>query len=594
MRRQEFVCLSDENRVELWYTGVDMRSIAIACLSLLPTLGFAQSPVEINTEFFKPATGNGFFGIQGSQILRNLVFKGDALFNFADSSLVAFDANGNVLLVPVERQLVLDVGLALGLFNFVELGVSFPLALNQAGDALEQIGGVGAIQGAAPGDLRFVAKAKLVGSPQQERGFFLAFNPELTVPTGSGGEFFGAASLAAKLALNAEWKAKRFNVGATVGPRFQEQVALDQVVSGNDLTFGLGTQLRVIPKLALLAEIEGARSLEVDGANPLEARVGAKLQLSKGLFIPIGAGFGLTQEVGAPNFRLFAGISYAPQEQLKDTDQDGLTNDEDDCPKEAEDKDNFKDDDGCPELDNDKDSIADAQDACPTESGPKDTQGCPDADGDGVANASDACPKTAGPKDAQGCPDSDQDGLADNKDSCPDASEDRDNFKDEDGCPELDNDEDKIVDKEDICPDEPENYNKIKDDDGCPDFDESGPKEPVPVTATASNAEVVYYSTGKVTISKDNKEKLDGILVALTADPSKKVRIDGYADDVGPARGNLELSQERAREIYRYLVKRGISKARITYKGYGEGELSDTKNLKESRAKNRRVEIYVE
>jgi large repetitive protein len=572
-----------------------MRSIALACLSLLPCLGFAQSPVDINTEFFKPSTGNGFFGIQGSQLLRNLIFKGDALFNFADGSLVAFDANGEVLLIPVERQLVLDVGLALGLFDFAEVGVSFPLALNQAGDALEQIGGVGAVTGAAPGDLRLVVKAKILGSPKQEKGFFLTFNPELTVPTGSGGEFFGAASPVAKLALNAEWKTSKLRLGATAGPRFQEQVALDQIASGNEITFGLGSQLQVIKKLALLAELEGARSLEADGANPLEARVGAKIQLAKGLFLPIGAGFGLNQEVGAPGFRLFAGISYAPQGQLKDTDQDGLADNGDQCPKEAEDKDSFKDEDGCPDLDNDNDSVADAQDSCPIEAGTMATQGCPDADGDGVANASDACPKAVGPKEAQGCPDSDQDGLADNKDSCPAEAEDRDSFKDEDGCPEPDNDEDKIVDKDDICPDEPENYNKIKDGDGCPDFEvASGPKEPDPKPATASSAEVVYYSTGKSAITKENQEKLDAILASLVSDPSKRVRIDGYADDIGPARGNLELSQERAREVYRYLVKKGISKDRITYQGLGEDRLLDTNNKRESRAKNRRVELYVE
>jgi outer membrane protein OmpA-like peptidoglycan-associated protein len=573
-----------------------MRSIVIACLSLFPMVALGQSPVDLNTEFFKPATGKGFFGIQGGQILQNLAFKGDALVNFADGSLVAFDVNGEPFLFPVERQVVLDVGFALGLFNFAEVGVSFPVALNQAGDSLEQIGGVGAISGAAPGDLRFVGKAKIVGGPKKDKGFFLNFNPELTLPTGSGGEFFGAQSPAAKIALNGEWKSGKLNVGATVGPRFQEKVILDQVITGNELTFGLGAQAQVIKKLALLAELEGSQSLEDGGANPLEARAGAKIQLPKGLFIPIGAGFGLNQQVGAPGFRIFAGISFSPQDQIKDTDQDGLSDNDDECPKDPEDKDDFQDKDGCPDPDNDQDKIADKDDSCPIEAGVVSAQGCPDADADTIPNNTDACPKNFGSKEAQGCPDTDQDGLADNKDSCPNEAEDKDNFQDADGCPDNDNDQDKIADKDDICPDEKETVNGIKDDDGCPDFEEKPvvTKDPEPKPVVTSNAEVVYYSTGKSAITKENKEKLDSIIASLQADPSKKVRLDGYADDVGPAKGNKELSEDRAKEVYRYLVKKGISKDRITYKGYGEGPLADPSSKKESRAKNRRVELYVE
>jgi outer membrane protein OmpA-like peptidoglycan-associated protein len=65
-----------------------------------------------------------------------------------------------------------------------------------------------------------------------------------------------------------------------------------------------------------------------------------------------------------------------------DLDGDGLTGDADHCPTQAEDKDGFQDDDGCPELDNDHDGIADASDKCPnlpeTKNGFTDDDGCPD------------------------------------------------------------------------------------------------------------------------------------------------------------------------------------------------------------------------
>jgi hypothetical protein len=77
---------------------------------------------------------------------------------------------------------------------------------------------------------------------------------------------------------------------------------------------------------------------------------------------------------------------------------------------EAEDKDGFEDDDGCPDLDNDKDGILDANDLCPDKpedlDGFEDSDGCPelDNDGDGVVDSLDKCPGVKGLPTNDGCP----------------------------------------------------------------------------------------------------------------------------------------------------------------------------------------------
>ena len=67
---------------------------------------------------------------------------------------------------------------------------------------------------------------------------------------------------------------------------------------------------------------------------------------------------------------------------MVDTDSDGLRGAADACPAEAEDRDGYRDDDGCPDPDNDGDLIADAQDRCPNNAevinGIEDNDGCPD------------------------------------------------------------------------------------------------------------------------------------------------------------------------------------------------------------------------
>lgn len=69
-------------------------------------------------------------------------------------------------------------------------------------------------------------------------------------------------------------------------------------------------------------------------------------------------------------------------EPAGDADEDGVTDDRDQCVDEPEDRDRFQDEDGCPEADNDTDGILDGDDECPnaaeTRNGHEDEDGCPD------------------------------------------------------------------------------------------------------------------------------------------------------------------------------------------------------------------------
>ncbi|MCB9497540.1 MAG: OmpA family protein [Fibrobacteria bacterium] len=100
-----------------------------------------------------------------------------------------------------------------------------------------------------------------------------------------------------------------------------------------------------------------------------------------------------------------------------------------------------------------------------------------DTDHDGVDDSRDRC-RTAsedrdGFQDEDGCPDpdNDKDGLSDGKDECPDLAEDRDGFQDSDGCPDPDNDLDGVPDAADRCPLSAEDRDGFQDSDGCPDPD---------------------------------------------------------------------------------------------------------------------------
>jgi outer membrane protein OmpA-like peptidoglycan-associated protein len=75
-------------------------------------------------------------------------------------------------------------------------------------------------------------------------------------------------------------------------------------------------------------------------------------------------------------------VAAAPPLPPRDSDADGILDAVDRCPQEAEDKDGFEDEDGCPDHDNDRDGIVDQLDRCPGAAEVVNTiddkDGCPD------------------------------------------------------------------------------------------------------------------------------------------------------------------------------------------------------------------------
>jgi outer membrane protein OmpA-like peptidoglycan-associated protein len=112
------------------------------------------------------------------------------------------------------------------------------------------------------------------------------------------------------------------------------------------------------------------------------------------LTLATGAPMSFASDLRTPRFvdrpdatgRMVAPTALAPvgSERARpgDRDGDGVADASDVCPADAEDRDTFEDDDGCPDADNDRDAIPDAVDRCPTETeswnGMDDDDGCPD------------------------------------------------------------------------------------------------------------------------------------------------------------------------------------------------------------------------
>jgi outer membrane protein OmpA-like peptidoglycan-associated protein len=103
----------------------------------------------------------------------------------------------------------------------------------------------------------------------------------------------------------------------------------------------------------------------------------------------------------------------------------------------------------------------------------------------------------------------------------------------------------------------------------------------------------IFFDLDKATLRDASKAELERLIKLLKKHGSIEIEISGHTDSQGSKAYNQDLSQRRAESVVNYLVEHGISKSRLSAKGYGETKPIATNETKEGRQKNRRTEFKV-
>jgi outer membrane protein OmpA-like peptidoglycan-associated protein len=103
----------------------------------------------------------------------------------------------------------------------------------------------------------------------------------------------------------------------------------------------------------------------------------------------------------------------------------------------------------------------------------------------------------------------------------------------------------------------------------------------------------IQFASNSFTLPQTGLVELDKLLQVLTENPTLKVAISGYTDNIGKPEDNLILSTNRAKAIVDYLTGKGIDKNRLSYKGYGETNPVADNSTEAGRALNRRTTFTV-
>lgn len=103
----------------------------------------------------------------------------------------------------------------------------------------------------------------------------------------------------------------------------------------------------------------------------------------------------------------------------------------------------------------------------------------------------------------------------------------------------------------------------------------------------------IFFQQSKAILYESSYPELERLASILFENPKISIMVEGHTDNQGRAEDLVRLSEERAKAIKEFLVKRGISAYRIETIGYGAKFPATENTSEESRQKNRRVEIRI-
>ena len=109
----------------------------------------------------------------------------------------------------------------------------------------------------------------------------------------------------------------------------------------------------------------------------------------------------------------------------------------------------------------------------------------------------------------------------------------------------------------------------------------------------------LYFQMGTANLTPSSQVALEGLFTFLNLNETLKIEIGGHVNKpneppLAKNTASFQLSENRAKSVYDYLISQGIAAERISYKGYGNWEMINPNAETEIQQQlNRRVEIKI-
>ena len=101
----------------------------------------------------------------------------------------------------------------------------------------------------------------------------------------------------------------------------------------------------------------------------------------------------------------------------------------------------------------------------------------------------------------------------------------------------------------------------------------------------------IRFDVNRATIKPESMGVINEITKLMKDHPEISFSVEGHTDSDGDEALNQDLSERRAKAVADQLVKMGIDNSRLTSKGWGESNPTESNSTSEGKAANRRVEF---
>lgn len=355
--------------VALW-----RRLLVFLLVTFVLSSSTARAGVDAQT--FHPLDGGPFPTLVEADLGPDWSVAGAWTHSFVRRPLVYIDSTGSVELLSsvwsVDRALSVNLG------GYARLGFSWPR--HRWASAEDQV------WTDQPADLRLWTSIPLHRLAEDGTGWAASWTVLVHFATGADEIYLGDSNGGVEGRLAGSRSFGAWTAIANLGADLHAPVQIPGAIWGNRLSYGVGLRRSIIGPLQGSTELVGGAPLSLGQSSaalfPIESITALQGLFARGLRVTAGGGTGLSRGVGSPAWRVFASLGLWPQETA-DQDKDGVGDVRDRCRTVPEDRDGYRDLDGCPDMDDDSDGILDPVDACPREpevrNGLDDEDGCPDA-----------------------------------------------------------------------------------------------------------------------------------------------------------------------------------------------------------------------
>jgi outer membrane protein OmpA-like peptidoglycan-associated protein len=107
------------------------------------------------------------------------------------------------------------------------------------------------------------------------------------------------------------------------------------------------------------------------------------------------------------------------------------------------------------------------------------------------------------------------------------------------------------------------------------------------------NINDIYFATNSFDLNEASQSILNVLIDFLRDNPTVQIEIQGHTDNIGSRPDNMVLSENRAKEVYNYLINNHIAQHRLKYKGYADTKPVADNSTEAGRAKNRRTVFVI-